>query len=88
MKVEFTHAFIKAHRKRIISQKRLYKKFKERTRMFEQNPADPILNDHALKGKLDQKRAFSVTGDVRVIYYIHDGTAFFVDIGTHNQVYV
>ena len=30
---------------------------------------------------------FYVTGDVRVIYYIHEETAYFVDIGTHAQVY-
>ncbi len=87
MKIEFSHAFIKTHKKRILHQKQLYKKFKERTRLFEQNPGNPILNDHALKGRLDQKRAFSVTGDVRVIYYLHDDTAYFVDIGTHAQVY-
>ena len=87
MNIEFTHAFIKIHKKRILHQERLHKKFKERARLFEQNPDNPILNDHALKGKFDQKRAFSVTGDVRVIYYIHDGTAYFVDIGTHAQVY-
>ena len=87
MKIEFSHAFIKTHKKRILHQKHLHQKFKERTRLFEQNPDNPILNDHALKGKLDDKRAFSVTGDVRVVYFIHEDTAYFVDIGTHAQVY-
>lgn len=87
MKIEFTHAFIKAHKKRILHQSSLHRKFKERTRLFELNPANPILNDHVLKGKLDHKRAFSITGDVRVIYYVHDDIAYFVDIGTHAQVY-
>ncbi len=87
MKIEFTRAFIRTHKKRILHQVNLHKKFKERTRLFELNPTNPILNDHALKGKLDHKRAFSITGDVRVIYYIQDGTAYFVNIGTHPQVY-
>ncbi|MDP1722586.1 MAG: hypothetical protein Q8L37_05240 [Candidatus Gottesmanbacteria bacterium] len=50
MKIEFSHAFIKTHKKRILHQKHFHKKF-------------------------------------RVIYYIHDDTAYFVDIGTHAQVY-
>jgi len=48
---------------------------------------DDLLQDHLLMGKLEGYRAFSVTGDIRVVYYIHDQTAYFVDIGTHNQVY-
>lgn len=58
----------------------------ERVRKFSENPNDPLLKDHALSGKLKGFRAFSVTGNARVIYYIHEGVAYLLDIVTHNQV--
>jgi len=45
------------------------------------------LHDHALTGKLAGKRAFSIAGDIRVIYVEFDDFIVFLDIGTHNQVY-
>ncbi len=42
-------------------------------------PSKEIKSDYEL---------FFVTGDIsRVIYYIEEDTAYFLDIGTHNQVY-
>jgi addiction module RelE/StbE family toxin len=46
-----------------------------------------LLDDHALKGKMKGKRAFSITDDVRVIYVESDNVFVFLDIGSHNQVY-
>ena len=59
----------------------------ERTRLFVADSQDSLLRDHQLSGRLKGYRAFSVTGDIRVVYYIHEEIAYFVDIGTHNQVY-
>lgn len=44
-------------------------------------------HDHALTGKLTGKRAFSVAGDIRVIYVELEDAIVFLDIGSHNQVY-
>lgn len=87
MKVEVTDEFIKIYKKRFSSKRNILKKFDERVRKFAENPADPVLTDHALSGKLQRHRAFSITGDIRVVYYIFENTAYLVDIGTHNQVY-
>ncbi len=87
MKIEFTHKFIKNYKKRFSHKLNIQKRFNERSRKFAENPNDPILLDHALSGKLDGYRAFSITGDVRVAYYIHNNIAYFIDVGTHNQVY-
>lgn len=87
MKTEFTHDFIKIFKKRFSSKPNIHKKFNGRVKKFAENPDDPTLLDHALSGKLQGHRAFSVTGDIRVIYYIFEDVAYFVDIGTHNQVY-
>lgn len=87
MKVEFTHKFIKIFRKRFFHQIKLSKKFDERTILFSSDQSNPILKDHALAGNLKGFRSFSITGDIRVIYYIKGNIAYFVDIGSHNQVY-
>lgn len=87
MNVQLTNDFIKIYKKRFSNRRNFKERFDERVRLFSQNPSDSILNDHELSGKLQGYRAFSITGDVRVIYYIFEDTAYLVDIGTHNQVY-
>ncbi len=56
---------------------------------FSKNPFDAALHNHALKGHMEGKRAFSVTGDVRIIFEEENGyyTVIMLDVGTHNQVY-
>ncbi len=87
MRIYFNKDFKKAYKKRILPHKNLVKRFDERYNLFEQNPSVTILKDHALAGKLQGYRSFSITGDIRVVYYIFKDTAYFTDIGTHNQVY-
>ena len=65
----------------------LTNQFKERLLLFMIGQLGYPLYDHALGGKLDGKRAFSVTGEIRVIYVELEGTIVLLDIGTHNQVY-
>ena len=45
------------------------------------------INDHGLKGKKRMFRAWSVAGDVRVVYRETEDYYEFLDIGSHNQVY-
>jgi mRNA-degrading endonuclease YafQ of YafQ-DinJ toxin-antitoxin module len=45
------------------------------------------LYDHHLTGDLQGRRAFSITGDVRVVYIEFKDKIIFLDVGTHNQVY-
>lgn len=61
--------------------------FMKRLERFKKGERDQPLNDHALTGDLKGKRAFSITGDVRVVYEETAEVITFLDIGTHNQVY-
>jgi len=87
MKVEFKDAFIKSFRKRYSHDTDVQKRFHERLELFSLNPGNPILRDHPLKGTKTGFRSFSITGDIRVIYVVVNEIAYFIDIGTHNQVY-
>lgn len=87
MKTYFTKTFKKNYAKRIASSESLTKRFRQRREFFIKNPQNPILKNHALTGDMLGYRAFSITGDIRVVYFIENDIAYFVDIGTHNQVY-
>lgn len=80
--------FKKHYKKRITPQPALVKQFEKRYRLFITNREHRLLGDHALAGELQGYRAFSITGDIRVVYQlINETTALLLDIGKHNQVY-
>ncbi len=87
MKVEFHKNFIKNFNKRYSSKPKIKTKFIQKTKLFIKNQSHPSLRNHSLKGKKLGLRAFSVTGDIRVVYYLKGETAYFLEIGTHDQVY-
>lgn len=86
-KIERHKRFEKNFQTRIASDSKLAKQFEERLLLFTEGVGDYPIYDHPLTGKLAGKRAFSIAGNIRVIYKIVDGICIFVDIGTHNQVY-
>ncbi len=83
------HARFKKHfQQRIAPSPNLVARFYERVTLFVAQPSHPLLNNHALVGKQQGYRSFSITGDIRVVYYeVGDDTIVFADVGTHNQVY-
>lgn len=87
MKVNYHRTFKKNFRKRISPAKNLVKRFDQRLELFLKEPKNPILQDHALVGKRINLRAFSITGDIRVVYFIKNNEIYLLDIGTHAQVY-
>jgi addiction module RelE/StbE family toxin len=88
MNIEYTSDFIKNFKKRILPYKEIHKKTLKRIVLFSENINNPILHNHKLQGKKSAYFAFSITGNIRVIYKIHDNnTIVFTDIGSHNQVY-
>lgn len=87
MHLNYTQNFLKNYKKRIAKNKSIDKQFQERLQLFLTNQHNPLLKTHKLIGAKKNLHAFSVTGDIRVIYYQHGDTIFLIDIGTHNQVY-
>lgn len=79
--------FEKHFKQRISPHEKLKNQFKVPLALFMAGKLGPPLRDHALTGKLDGKRAFSIAGDIRVIYVKLEDAVVFLDIGSHNQVY-
>jgi len=83
----FSKKYDKAYAKRIGHNVKLDAKIEQQLALFVAGQRDYPLKDHALTGKLEGKRAFSITGDIRVIYIETAEAIIFIDIGTHNQVH-
>lgn len=85
MKIVVSRNFEKKYQKLRDSEK---EKFKKRRNTFLINQFDPILNNHALKGKYQGYRSINITGDLRVLYELLDeDTAHFILIDTHSNLY-
>ncbi len=86
MKIVYHRRFEKQFKKLSV---KLQEKCIERISLFAREPYHPTLRNHSLVGKLDGKRAFSVTGDVRIIFIEEDGyvVVTFLDVGTHSRLY-
>ena len=87
MQIKYHKEFSKNYQKRIGSNPKLVSKFQTKFKQFIDNQTSPGLKDHKLIGKLSSYRAFSVTGDIRVVYRIVNNELWLYDIGTHPQVY-
>lgn len=85
--VEYHKEFIKSFKRRFRNNVKVRQQYERRLKLFLSNPQSPILRDHALVGDKLKLRAFSVTGDIRVVYKEYNERVVFLDIGTHNQVY-
>ncbi len=87
MNIKYIGQFSKHFKQRIKPNSHLLGSCTERTRLFIESPKHPLLKDHKLKGKQHELRAFSITGDVRVVYFIEGDIIYFIDVGSHHQVY-
>ena len=88
MKVKFTKTFAKQYDKTGI---KIQKAFKERLILFQEDPLNPQLRNHQLKGIYKNYRSINITGDWRAIYSEMQKGAdliiIFEMLGTHSQLY-
>lgn len=63
-------------------------RFKERLRIFKENPYNDILHNHPLRGRYGGCRSINIAGDLRAIYKMVKKEVFiFIAIGTHGNLY-
>ncbi|HMS31711.1 MAG TPA: type II toxin-antitoxin system RelE/ParE family toxin [Candidatus Saccharibacteria bacterium] len=63
-------------------------KFKQRLELFMEDPRQPALRLHPLKGTLAGMWSINVTGDIRAVFkYDGQSIVIFYMIGTHSQLY-
>lgn len=84
MKLNYHKDFIKDFGKQ---PKKIKEKFKERQVLFEVDEFNPVLNNHALKGKWLGYRSINVSGDIRAIFKRDTESVLFVVIDSHSKLY-
>lgn len=80
------HRIFKGYYKKLSVKQKII--FNQRIVLFIKNPRNPLLKVHKLHGNLNNTYAFSLGGDLRVIFiWISKKHIVLLKIGTHNQVY-
>ena len=82
-------SYLKYERKFFKKHKNLISKYSKVLKQLEENPFNPSLNTHKLKGKLKDFYSCSLDYEHRIILsiIIMDEKVYLIDIGNHNEVY-
>lgn len=84
MNVSFSKNFVRKAENLDLAQR---KKLFERLLIFRENPLNPVLRNHQLKGKYKSYRSVDIAGDLRALYTQRKDEAVFDNVGTHSQLY-
>jgi len=86
MEIIFKKSFIKQYAK---LKKPDQRKVDQTLEKFEEDPQHPQLKNHALIGKLAEKRAISAGFDLRIIFELQGEylVVTMISVGSHSQVY-
>jgi len=86
------NTFLRAYRRIIRKRPDQTQNIEKTLRILAQDPFNPVLETHKLKGKLSGSWACSVGYDLRIIFdFVRDEneeeSIFLMEIGTHDEVY-
>lgn len=85
MVIQYLPQFKKQYRKLPV---KLQERFDERLHLFLDDPTNPQLRVHPLKGKYAGYWSMNISGDLRAIYYhLGEEIVIFALIGTHSELY-
>ena len=86
MQIEYSKKFVKEFKK---CPEKIKLTFKNKLKIFVENPYNPVLNNHKLSGKLKKYRSININTDWRVIFQeiIEEKSIYFIAIGTHSKLY-
>lgn len=85
MTIRYSRRFVKQIAKQ---PPKVQKAFYARLHIFMDDPYDPILRNHPLKGELAGLYSINVTGDIRAIYEVAGDELYVYEmIGSHSQLY-
>ncbi|QQG43331.1 MAG: type II toxin-antitoxin system mRNA interferase toxin, RelE/StbE family [Candidatus Daviesbacteria bacterium] len=88
MRVKFSSEVISELAKLKRKDKKLSKKIEKQLALFQENPKHPSLRTHKLTGNLTNRWSISLSKGLRMVYLLLDkDIAYFVDLGTHDEVY-
>lgn len=88
MKIQFSLELVRNLKKIKSKDKPLTEKIVKQLSLFQQDPRHPSLRTHKLAGGLRESWSISITRSIRMKFILFEnGTAYFFDLGTHEEVY-
>jgi len=88
LRIKYGANYHQDYKKLLGKQPELTEEVNTRVEWFKKNPGDTRLNNHNLKKKMKGQWAFSITGDIRIVYrWIGKNEVRFLAIGGHKKVY-
>ena len=88
MGIKLSQDVIKALKKIRKKDKKLANRVEKQLSLFQNNPKHPSLRLHKLTGNFENRWSISITINVRMVYLkLEENVAYFIAIGTHDQVY-
>lgn len=88
MQIEFSPLVLKELKRIKRRDRKLAEKVTKQLSIFKSNPKHPSLRLHKLTGEKEDAWSISITMNFRMIYRtINKNIVYFVDIGTHDEVY-
>jgi mRNA interferase YafQ len=84
MRISYSRNFLKKSKK---LDKKIRDKIPGRIELFSEDPFNPELNNHPLKGKYKDYRSINITGDFRALYLTYDDLIVFDIVNTHSELY-
>ena len=88
IKATWDQGFKRSYKKRVRNNSRLKKKFREKMKIFLENPFFSQLRTHKLSGKLAGQWAFSIDDDCRIVFeFVGKDQVLLIDVGSHDEVY-
>jgi len=87
MNIKYSPHFIAQYKKLVKKNKRLEGLIEERIKLFISDKTNPSLHLHKLQGNLASDWSISIESNMRIILTYFDENMYFVDIGSHDEVY-
>lgn len=84
MNIQYHKNFKKQYKKLPL---KIRAQFKDRLRLFIQDPFNNQLHNHAVEGVYPHCRSINITGDYRALFKQENDVVIFIIIGTHSQLY-
>ena len=82
MKINYSPKFSRSYRK---LPNHIKDDFDKKIQLFEQNPRDPVLHTHKLKGRIETCLSFYLCNGFRVLFeYQNRNTINLLDVGPHD----
>lgn len=86
-KLYITHTFQRKLKSFLVKHPEIHEDIERTLDLLIENPFNPLLKTHRLKGKLKNHYAIYLTYEYRILFILEKGKIYLTNIGSHDEVY-